>query len=361
MNGFEKLNSNGDRIMALKNNIHGKRKFLWQTISCFFLVGMVLICNISAEEFNKENKITVTSAANSNDTNHMFQSNPISVTIADSLSEIDHVQLVVPVVIKIFGFNMDNRPSMDDFPGNFTGGPLNGNNSLIREPPNWEDESPPSRPNNDEFPQWENESPMDENMNRNFEGYIIEGTFPDSLNSIEYSYVPDTLLSGRMLEKDDTNVAYIGEEAQEYFNTSVGETISIQNVTFTVIGIFSDEELSNYVIMNITDAQNLLGYQYSEVNTFYVYVDDENYLEDVSSLIEENYPNFMIRYSGQNELFNPQNNNPFQSANVEQPNNDLMTPGFEFTFLICIMLFLSSTQRKQKEVTSHKKKLYRKI
>ena len=44
------------------------------------------------------------------------------------------------------------------------------------------------------------------------------------------------------------------------------------------------------MFMNMDDAQDLLDLDDSEVNAFYVYVDDEDNLKQVSSFIEEQYP-----------------------------------------------------------------------
>ncbi len=322
------------------------QKFLIKTIVSCFIFSILIFNTISAEELNDDCKITITSVDNSDPNIGLFQSNPMSMNIADILNEIDHVQFVFPVVTQIYGMNMDV------FPGNFSGGhPMD--NDFDGEPPNWDGGSPPEAPGKGEFPNLNNRSFIDRNRNINMGDYIVEGIILDSIDSSGYSYLPDTISSGRVLKANDTKMVYIGEDAQEYFNTTVGGTIEIDNVSFTVIGIFSDEDLSKYVFMNIDDSQNLLGIDDSEVNSFYVYVDDEDNLEVVCSVIEEQYPEFMLRYSGQTDSFNSSPHFPQTNDQGNLPMDNITTPGFELTlvvgvFLLCILYI----KRKKGENTS---------
>jgi hypothetical protein len=305
--------------MILHNN-QRNQNFIIKTILIAFIFSILSINPISAVELNDDSKITITSVDNTN--GGLFQSNPILISIADVINEIDHVQLVVPVVSQIYGINMD------DFPGNLSRDHPMGNDF---------EGGPPEAPSDGEFPNWNNRSFNDRNRNFNLGDYIIEGIILDSIESSGYSYLPDTISSGRALESNDSKMVYIGEDAQDYFNTTVGDTIEIDNVSFTVIGIFSDEELNKYVFMNINDAQNLLGIDKSEVNTFYVYVDDEDNLEDVCSVIEEQYPDLMLRYSGQMGSFNPPSNSPDMSDKGYLPGDNQTTPGFELTLFVGVI------------------------
>lgn len=314
--------------MIIHNKNQRNRNFIIKTIFSFFIFSLLLIYPISAEELNDDCKITITSIANTN--GRLLQSNPFSMSIADVISEIDHVLLVAPIVTQIYGMNMD------DFPGNFSGEHPMGDD-FDGGPPNWDDGSPPDALGDGEFPNWNNRSFNDRNRNFNIGDYIIEGIILDSIESSGYRYLPDTISSGRALESNDSKMVYIGEYAQDYFNTTVGKTIEIDNVSFTVIGIFSDEELNKYVFMNINDAQYLLDLDDSKVNAFYVYVDDEDNLEDVCSVIEEQYPDLMLRYSGQMGLFNPPSNSPDMSDKGYLPGDNLTTPGFQLTLFVGVI------------------------
>lgn len=316
--------------MILHNKNQRNHKFIIKVILSGFIFSILLINTISAEELNDDCKITITSVVNTNGSG-LFQSNNMSIIIADVISEIDHVLFVVPVVTHIYGMNMD------DFPGNFSGEHPMGND-FEGEPPDWSNGLPPEAPNNGEFPNRNNVSFLDRNRNQNMVDYIIEGIFLDAFENSGYSIIPDIVSSGRLLEANDTKMVYLGEDAQEYFNITVSDSIEIDNVSFTVIGIFSDDELSKYVFMNMNDAQNLLDLDDSKVNTFYVYVDDEENLETVSSVIEKQYPDLLSRYSGQMGLLDPPFNSPQTNNEGHVTGDNITTPGFELSLCVGVIL-----------------------
>jgi hypothetical protein len=299
----------------------------YMVLLIIFLIAILPVLSMyhcHASEIEESNKIIITSGGNTENVGSMFlfPSEPISLSISEDLYDIEHVQLVIPIINQIYGMNMDDRPSVNHFPENFTGEPPT-DHPFDGEQPNW-NESPPNRDFNTILSQ--------------SEGFIVEGITLNSYIINESGYIPDTIVSGRILKEGDTSVVYIGVGAQDYFNVSVGGNIEINGTTFTVIGIFSNNTMNQYVFMNTSDAQDLMDFKESEVNMFYVYVDDENNLEEVNSAIQLLFPDLITRYANQTG-FNPSMNDHLQPPdNSGESDYGLMTQGFEIIIFISAIL-----------------------
>lgn len=298
-------------------------------VSCLMVLFTVLLCSSIPAQTMDEYKITITSRGETEPYNGGFQLTPIDIDLIDEILMMDHVQEVVPVVTKSFGMNFtDDRPF-----GNFSENPPPMDNQIPGEPPSFDnnlDGAPPEW--NGTYPNQDHRETMDDMFD-----YIIEGITLESLSTYSFYSIPANIVSGRSLQPTDSNIVYIGEDAQNYFNISVGEQITIEGSSFTVIGVFSDVNYSKYVYMNITDARTLLQLQDSEVNTLYVYVDESDSLESVGTAIQTQYTSLSIRYNGSPNSFRPQDqpNQPFD--NPKDIGTDLYTPGFEGIMLITII------------------------
>ena len=317
------------RIMIEKFSFKKSNLISYFRISFIVLIPIALLCiNISALGMG-ENRITITSMSENEPYNGIVQLTPISSDIIDEIMIIDHVQEVVSVVTKSYGLNFPEPPI-----GNFSDTLHPMDESISNDTPNWDDAFHGTPPD------WNGTIPsrnFGERRNDMFD-YVLEGIPLDILSTYMFYSIPDNVILGRLLQSNDSDFVYIGEDAQNYFNVSVGEQITIDGSSFTVIGIFSDINYSNYIYMNISDARNLLQLQGSELNTIYVYVDDIDSLDSVGTILEEEYPSFSIRYAGNPSLFKPQDQ-PYRLYNdLTGPENDLLTPGFEGVMLIIIIM-----------------------
>ena len=295
-------------------------------IWCILLFFLLLVGQISALG-NEENKITISKRNDQQGFAFNLQLDPISIDVIDEIDQIDHVDEIVPLITQTYGENT-NMP-----PGNFSGNPFN-RSEFDGNPPDWNDL------NNNGIPQL-NGSRQNGDFNARMQemfDYIIEAVALDALDTFQYYKLPSDVIEGRMLENNDTQVVYIGTDAQNYFNTSLGEMININNHSFRVIGIFSNDNYSKYIYMSLTDGQTILGLEEDEINSLYVYVDDVNNLEDVSTSIQNLHSDFMIRYQG-NIGFNRSPGDTFKFPS-ETPDASF-TPGFEIVLIACaLMIFL---------------------
>jgi len=295
-----------------------------------FLVASLFITFVSATS-NEACKITVTNRGDSQVFGGSFQSNPLSLDIINEISDIDHIKEIIPIITKTYGFEQ----------GNVSGNPIN-HDEFNGEPPDW-NKVPGNAP-----PAW-NGSQSDGIINGRMQemvDFIIEGISLEYIHSYQCYELPGEMESGRMLNENDLSVVYIGEDAQKYFNKSVGEEIQVNDMNFTVVGIFSNDTYNKYIFMNATDARILLNLGNSEVNGLYVYVDDADYLNDVSSTIQERFSYLMTRYMGGSNMMRPPGDN-FQFPLGETAHNP--TPGFEIVIALCALtVFFIYTKSKKK-------------
>jgi putative ABC transport system permease protein len=89
--------------------------------------------------------------------------------------------------------------------------------------------------------------------------YTIEG-IPLTSELIDgYSVLPTSITSGRNLEAGESGVVLLSENNSKFFDVSVGDSVTIVNETFTVIGIYSptSTESVQTLYMNLSDAQRI--------------------------------------------------------------------------------------------------------
>jgi len=299
-------------------------------LSYIMILFIVLLCSSIPAVTMDDHKLIITIQDNNEPYNGVFQLTPIDSDIIDDIMMMDHVQEVIPVVTRSYGMNFSKRP-----PGNFTDAPSTIDDPFPGELPHFDDSFHRSRP------EW-NKTFLDRDLSGDMNemvDYIIEGVSLESLSTYTFYSIPSTVLSGRSLQPADSCNVYIGEDAQNYFNVSVGGQINIGGSSFTVIGIFQDKNYSKYVYMDITDARALLQLQDSEVNTLYVYIDESDSLESVGKALQEGYPSISIRYNGIPAPFKSQGQ-PYQYQPYNDPigiGTELYTSGFEGILLITIV------------------------
>ncbi len=126
-------------------------------------------------------------------------------------------------------------------------------------------------------------------MGRSFsviaEDYVIEG-IPLTSELVNYNILPTNITYGRNLQAGDSGVVVLSENNTVYFDAEVGDTITILDKAFTVVGIHGTSGVSNLntLYMNLSDAQtitNNTGY----VTSLKVFATDSSIVSQVASSI----------------------------------------------------------------------------
>jgi len=89
--------------------------------------------------------------------------------------------------------------------------------------------------------------------------YTIEG-LPLTSNLLSgYSILPANITSGRTLGAGESGVVLLSENNSKFFDVEVGDSVTIVNETFTVVGIYSptSTESIQTLYMNLSDAQRI--------------------------------------------------------------------------------------------------------
>ena len=89
--------------------------------------------------------------------------------------------------------------------------------------------------------------------------YSIEGVPLTSNLVSNYNILPTNITSGRALEAGESGVVLLSENNSKFFDASVGDSVTIVNETFTVVGIYSPASTENTqsLYMNLSDAQRI--------------------------------------------------------------------------------------------------------
>ncbi len=89
--------------------------------------------------------------------------------------------------------------------------------------------------------------------------YTIEGIPLTSDLVDNYPVLPTNITAGSNLQAGDSGDVLLSENNSAYFNAGVGDTITILDQTFTVVGIYSPSSVSQTqtLYMNLSDAQTI--------------------------------------------------------------------------------------------------------
>jgi putative ABC transport system permease protein len=110
-----------------------------------------------------------------------------------------------------------------------------------------------------------------------------------------YSVLPSTIIEGRNLYANETGAVLLTKNLTAYYDTSLGGTITIQNHTFTVVGIYQNTTTmgNRTVYMSIADAQDIYGLGTS-VSYLYVYAENDDYVSTIASAIKLAYSDITV-------------------------------------------------------------------
>jgi putative ABC transport system permease protein len=125
--------------------------------------------------------------------------------------------------------------------------------------------------------------------------YTIMGVKLDSSLLDEYNVLPTTIVEGRNLQEGDSGVVLLSEDNTEYFSAGVGDTITILDHSFHVIGIYesSDQTSQTSLYMEISEAQHITDHE-GEVSRIDVYAETEEQVDSIVTEIETLYPEVQL-------------------------------------------------------------------
>jgi putative ABC transport system permease protein len=125
--------------------------------------------------------------------------------------------------------------------------------------------------------------------------YVIEG-IPLTSDLVEnYPILPSNITAGRNLQAGDSGVVLLSENNTAFFGVGVGDTVTILDQDFTVIGIHGSSGVSDTttLYMNLSDAQSLTnntGY----ITSLYVFANDSSIVTDVANAISSLHPELTV-------------------------------------------------------------------
>lgn len=145
-------------------------------------------------------------------------------------------------------------------------------------------------------------SMMGRSFTRLLTEYTIEGIPLTSDLVDNYPVLPTNITAGRNLQAGDSGVVLLSENNSAYFDAGVGESITILDGTFTVIGIYGTSAVSNAqtLYMNLSDAQaitNNTGY----ITSLTVFAQSSDVVSQVSSTISSLHSELTVS-TGQERL-----------------------------------------------------------
>ncbi len=125
--------------------------------------------------------------------------------------------------------------------------------------------------------------------------YVIEG-IPLTLEVIDnYPILPTNITAGRNLQAGDSGVVLLSENNSAFFEAGVGDSITILDQTFTVIGIHGTSSVSDLttLYMNLSDAQavtNNTGF----ITSLKVFAESSSLVTQISNEISSLHPELTV-------------------------------------------------------------------
>ena len=269
-----------------------------------------------------------------------FQQSNITSDVIENISSIEYVEAVIPLI--------ESPVGEIDFEA------LREQMQELRESGDW---NPGERREPGDF----NDR---EDMRMALYHYIIMGVPTDSPLDETYLILPDELIDGRKITEDDQSMVMIIEElilSGGFFEgAQVGDIIKVEGYNFTIAGIFSGDINRNYVYMDISDAEKILGLEEGQAYSLNVYVDDESAVDLVVNDISELYSDYMVtayndiygRFSDRMESEREAAINDLQGdkTEIENTGNTIIIILIIAVGLIVLFLMMYTVKERTKEI-----------
>lgn len=125
--------------------------------------------------------------------------------------------------------------------------------------------------------------------------YVLEGVSLTSDLVDNYPILPTNITSGRNLQAGETGVVLLSENNSAYFGVGVGDTVTILDNPFTIVGIHGSTGVSDRTTayMSLSDLQSLTnntGY----ITGIHVFAADSSVVTDVSTTLSTLHPELSV-------------------------------------------------------------------
>jgi ABC-type antimicrobial peptide transport system permease subunit len=190
--------------------------------------------------------------------------------------------------------------------------------------------------------------------------YTIIGLPLDSSALSDYPILPTNITSGRNLQSGETGVVLLSENNSAFFNAGLGDTITILDKSFEVVGIHGSSGMSDAqtLYMSLSDAQsvtNNTGY----ATSLKVFATDSASVTEVSSSISALHTELQVTTSQErlSQLEAMQTNYQTTLQNSEATVAQTQSVAFEevgvataATSLIVLFMMLYTVRERTKEI-----------
>ncbi len=189
--------------------------------------------------------------------------------------------------------------------------------------------------------------------------YTIEGIPLTSDLVSNYPVLPTNITAGRNLEAGDSGVVLLSENNSAYFDAGVGDTVTILNQTFTVVGIYSPSSVSEQTLfMNLSDAQtitNNAGY----ITGLTVFAQSSGVVSQVATSVSSMHPELTVTtdQSRLSQLQTLQSTYNTELASAQAANSQTYSTAIEeiivvvaATSLIVLFVMLYTVKERTKEI-----------
>jgi putative ABC transport system permease protein len=190
--------------------------------------------------------------------------------------------------------------------------------------------------------------------------YTIEGIPLTSTLVDNYPVLPTNITAGRNLQAGDAGAVLLSENNSAYFNAGVGDTITILNQSFTVVGIYNPSSVSQMqtLYMNLSDAQaitNNTGY----ITSFAVFAQSSGVVSQVATSISSLHPELTVTtdQTRLSQLQTLQSTYNTELASAQSANSQTYSTAIEeiivvvvATSLIVLFVMLYTVKERTKEI-----------
>jgi putative ABC transport system permease protein len=190
--------------------------------------------------------------------------------------------------------------------------------------------------------------------------YTIEGIPLTSDLVDNYPVLPTNITAGRILQAGATGEVLLSENNSAYFNAGIGDTVTILNQPFTVVGIYSPASVSETqtLYMNLSDAQtitNNTGY----ITSLQVFATSSDVVSQVANSISALHPELTVTtdQTRLNQLQTLQTTYNNELATAQASNSQTYSTAVEeiaivvvATSLIVLFVMLYTVKERTKEI-----------
>jgi putative ABC transport system permease protein len=201
---------------------------------------------------------------------------------------------------------------------------------------------------------------MAQSFNITVPDYIIEGILLSSDLIENYPVLPTNITQGRNLQAGETGSVILSENNSAYFAKGLGDTVSIMEQDFEVVGIHGTSGVSdNQVLyMNLEDAQVLTN-NTDKITSLRVFADSSDQVTSVASAISSLHPELQVTTAQQrlSQLQQMQSLYDSQLMNAEATMSQTQMQAFQeiviavaATSLIVLFVMLYTVRERTKEI-----------